>query len=79
MGVVVKTKAQADACIAEVIQVLRKHGFALGHEDGHGGFEIWERESMNEPDAIKFHDNWLADARLHPTDSYRDTETTHKP
>jgi hypothetical protein len=39
-----------DAFLLEVIQVCRKHGFALGHEDEHGGFRVqkhpnpdWER------------------------------------
>ncbi len=26
--------------IEEILSVCAKHGFSIGHEDGHGGFEI---------------------------------------
>jgi hypothetical protein len=31
---------EADAFIADLVEVCRKHGLTLSHEDGHGGFEI---------------------------------------
>ncbi len=47
-----------DAFIAEVIEVSRKHGMSIAHEDGHGGFLI---EAFDQENA-----DWLsaaADAR----------------
>ena len=32
--------ARVDAFFAEIIEVCRKHGLSIGHEDGHGGFEV---------------------------------------
>ena len=29
-----------DAFLAEVIEVSKKHGFSIGHEDNHGGFLV---------------------------------------
>lgn len=31
---------RADALIAEIIEVCKRHGLAISHEDGHGAFEI---------------------------------------
>ncbi|NBT75157.1 MAG: hypothetical protein EBT15_04150 [Betaproteobacteria bacterium] len=32
--------AAVDAFLAEVIEVCRKRGMSISHEDGHGGFQI---------------------------------------
>jgi hypothetical protein len=32
--------AAVDAFLAEVVEVCRKHGMSISHEDGHGSFEI---------------------------------------
>ena len=41
--------------IEDVLTVCKKHGFSIGHEDGHGGFEIHQyREHYSE---------WLRDAK----------------
>lgn len=29
-----------DAFLAEVIEISRKHGLSIGHEDSHGGFLV---------------------------------------
>jgi hypothetical protein len=43
-----------DSFIAEVIEVCKKHGFSISHEDSHGGFII---SKYNDHDA-----EWLMDA-----------------
>ena len=43
-----------DSFIEEVIEVCKKHGFSISHEDGHGGFQITK---YNVRDA-----DWLMDA-----------------
>ncbi len=48
--------AEVDAFIEEVIAVSKKHGFSIGHEDGHGAFVI-SRYSEDDSD-------WLRDASL---------------
>lgn len=46
--------AKIDAFIEEVIKVCKRHRFSIGHEDGHGAFEI---EKFNDSNA-----GWLRDA-----------------
>lgn len=46
--------AKIDAFIEEVLDVCKKHGFSIGHEDGHGAFEI---EKFNESSS-----SWLRNA-----------------
>jgi hypothetical protein len=46
-----------DRFLWEIIEVCRRHGLAIGHEDTHGAFEIYDLKSN--PDALK----WLKDAR----------------
>ncbi|NBW22529.1 MAG: hypothetical protein EBR82_82745 [Caulobacteraceae bacterium] len=46
--------AAVDAFLAEVIEVCRKHGMSISHEDGWGAFEV---RNFNEPDA-----DWLKEA-----------------
>lgn len=48
---------QADAFIAEIIAVSRKHGMALSHEDGHGAFLVV-------PHIDEQCYRWLADAGM---------------
>jgi hypothetical protein len=48
----------ADAFIDEVIAVCRKHGFSLGHEDGHGAFLIQDIEGSEHNFA------WLREAHF---------------
>lgn len=36
----VEAPAEMEAFIADIEAVCRKHGFSIGHEDGHGGFKI---------------------------------------
>lgn len=43
-----------DAFLAEVIEVSKKHGLSISHQDGGGAFEVVE---FNERDV-----NWLMDA-----------------
>lgn len=43
-----------DAFIEEVIAVCKRHGLSIGHEDGHGAFEIGEADEHNF--------KWLRDA-----------------
>lgn len=46
--------AKIDAFIEEIIKVCKKHKFSIGHEDGHGAFEI---EKFSESNA-----GWLRNA-----------------
>jgi len=46
--------AAVDAFLAEVIEVCRKHGMSISHEDGWGAFEV---RNFNESDA-----EWLKEA-----------------
>lgn len=47
---------EVDACIAEIVAVLRKHRMSLEHEDGHGGFIMYRNAS----DAcIDFSAEWI--------------------
>jgi hypothetical protein len=32
--------AKVDAFLADVLEVCKKHGLSISHEDGHGAFEI---------------------------------------
>lgn len=43
-----------DAFLAEVIEVCKRHGYSIAHEDGHGCFVI---ENASEPNF-----KWLMDA-----------------
>ena len=36
----IEAPAEMEAFIADIEAVCRKHGFAIGHEDGHGGFKV---------------------------------------
>jgi len=45
---------EVDAFIEEVLAVCKKHGFSIGHEDGHGSFLI---EDYSEGDS-----DWLRNA-----------------
>ena len=36
----VEAPAEMEAFIEDIVSVFRKHGFSIGHEDGHGGFKI---------------------------------------
>ena len=36
-----------DAFLAEVIEVSKKHGLSIGHEDSHGGFLVHEFSQDN--------------------------------
>jgi hypothetical protein len=46
--------AAVDAFLAEVVEVCRKHGMSISHEDGQGAFQV---RDFNEPDA-----EWLKEA-----------------
>jgi hypothetical protein len=46
---------RAEAFLDDLEIVCRKHGLSIGHEDGHGAFQIWE---FNESDI-----RWLRDAQ----------------
>lgn len=46
----------ADAFIADLIKVYKKHGMSLGHEDEHGAFLIEDYEEHNV--------QWLKEAML---------------
>lgn len=48
--------ARIDAFLAEIVEVCRKHGLSLSHEDRHGCFEV---ERLDD-DFIE----WLNDARV---------------
>ena len=54
---------EAAACLAEMIEVLRRHGFTLGHEDGHGVFIITRRKLL-EAKEIEHDEGWLLGAWL---------------
>ncbi len=45
-----------DAFIEEVLEVCERHKFAIGHEDGHGAFEIYDGPSDSDK-------NWLRCAK----------------
>lgn len=47
--------AAADAFLADVVELERRHGLALSHEDTHGGFVVAELDP-------EFHIPWLLDA-----------------
>ena len=34
---------RVDAFLAEIVEVCRKHGMSLGHEDGHGSFVVHDQ------------------------------------
>lgn len=34
------TKKRRDAFLADIVNVYKRHGLALGHEDGHGAFQV---------------------------------------
>lgn len=36
----IETPTEMEAFIEDIVAVFRKHGFSIGHEDGHGGFKI---------------------------------------
>ncbi len=52
------TNARAKACLAEVQDVLREHGFVLGHEDGAGAFKFIPRESLSDVH-VRVYVSWL--------------------
>ncbi len=41
------TEAQKIAYLEELLQVGRKHGLSLSHEDGHGAFIIEKWDELN--------------------------------
>lgn len=45
---------KVDAFLLEVIEVCKKHGLSISHEDNHGGFEV----ELFDPANIE----WLMDA-----------------
>lgn len=53
---------QADAFIEAVIALAKEHGFTIGHEDGHGAFELNQRGDNSERDADM--DEWLRQAHV---------------
>lgn len=40
-------RADIDAFIEEILNVCKKHGFSISHEDGHGGFQIEDKDEGN--------------------------------
>lgn len=40
------------AYLQEIVEIGKKHGFCLSHQDGHGGFEVVNRSNkeLYEPD-----------------------------
>jgi hypothetical protein len=49
-----KDRTAVDAFLAEVIEVCRKHGMSISHEDGWGAFQV---RNFSESDA-----DWLKEA-----------------
>lgn len=49
--------SEIDAYLTEVIEVSRRHGFSIAHEDGHGAFEIEEFDEGNASWLMEAHDN----------------------
>jgi hypothetical protein len=47
------------AYLQELVEVGRKHGFLLGHEDSHGAFEVKARRDGYGPARAE---GWLLDA-----------------
>lgn len=39
-GKFIESPQDIEAFLDDIEAVCRKHGFSIGHEDGHGGFEI---------------------------------------
>ena len=39
--------AKIDAFLADILEVYKKHGLSIGHEDGHGAFLIQPLEKWN--------------------------------
>ncbi len=52
----IKTPPKIKAFIEDVIAVCKKHNMSIGHEDGHGGFEIQQYD--------EFYTEWLQNASL---------------
>lgn len=50
---------EAIAFLNELVEVSRKHGFVLMHEDGHGGFIVERRASVENAARMEA---WLLDA-----------------
>jgi len=46
-----------DAFIADVIDVCKRHGFSISHEDAHGAFEITPFNQREVDWFTKAHDN----------------------
>jgi hypothetical protein len=42
--------------IEEVTEVCRRRGFAIGHEDGHGGFQVYR---YVQPDKLEANLDWF--------------------
>lgn len=49
-------------CLAEIVSVLRKHGYTLGHEDSQGAFELEPR--VPEDATSSWGDPWLLAANV---------------
>ncbi len=47
-------KPEVDAFLADIVEVYRKHGLSLSHEDSQGGFEV---EPLSE-----YNIRWLSQA-----------------
>jgi hypothetical protein len=52
-----KKLPEVDAFLSEVLEVCRKHGMSLGHEDHHGSFIVQEYSEENA--------GWLAAASVY--------------
>jgi hypothetical protein len=50
---------EIDTFIEEILSVCKRHGLSIGHEDGHGAFEI-------HPYSPECFEGWLRDAHWRP-------------
>lgn len=48
--------AKIDAFLAEVIEVSKKHGLSISHEDAHGAFEVKEFSESSADWLMNAHD-----------------------
>lgn len=49
--------SRVDAFLAELVEVSRRHGMTLGHEDGHGSFIVYVHVD-------EFRLKWLLEAAI---------------
>ena len=66
-----RTNASAALFLADIIEIYRKHGLSLGHEDEHGAFVVEPLADINV--------SWLNDALLHPEVKDYDSPPEIKP